>query len=409
MTKANKIFKELDLFIYMLLLCYMLVDCMTGFLRIKGLPGVSQPYKMLLMLLMILSLKSYIGTVIYCFFFGIISINLIFYFFYSYTSFSDSLAMLLRIVMAPILFIYLKKQNEKEPKRFLNIIKFNTSVLFINLLLGLLGFGGSTYENESALGIKGFFYDGNALAATLFAIYVLWINLAPKNKVMISIVFLFFGFLIGTKVSVFSVLLYFILWCFLDVSKGKRFFALFILTLSISVLVYVLLQTPIFQYQIDRIKWLLKLFKGNYISVFLSGRNLDLNAHYEFYKKNFSIREFLFGFGFLNFRKIIELDFFDTFFSYGLIFFLGIFVFYCYCLYINRKNKKITIFNLLYFCLSITSGHIWFNSQVALFFSLANIIFLDRGKKINETHFASYKHVSFKIKSDLRYFCKTNL
>ncbi len=105
MTKANKIFKELDLFIYMLLLCYMLVDCMTGFLRIKGLPGVSQPYKMLLMLLMILSLKSYIGTVIYCFFFGIISINLIFYFFYSYTSFSDSLAMLLRIVMAPILFI----------------------------------------------------------------------------------------------------------------------------------------------------------------------------------------------------------------------------------------------------------------------------------------------------------------
>lgn len=389
----------------------MLADCVTGFLKMYGFSGISQPYKMLLIILMVLSLKNYYAAVIYFFFFSIISTSLVAYFFNPYTSSSDSLAMQLRIVMAPILFIYLKKQYEIVPKRIFNIIKVNTVVLLINLLLGLFGFGDTTYEGNlnTVSGIKGFLYDGNALAGSLFAIYVLWINLLPKNKIKISILFLFCGILIGTKVSILSIILYFCGYAFFDVARRKRFSVLLLLVGFVSLLIFILLRTATFQYQIERIKWLFHIFKGNYLSVFLSGRNLDLIDHYKFWQENLSLRELLFGFGFLNFKKIIELDFFDTFFSYGFLFFIGIFIFYFYCFYVNRKNSKLIIFNLLFFFLSITSGHIWFNSQAALFFSLANIIFSKRGKKINETYFASHKHVSFCFKSNLRYFCKADI
>ena len=350
MKETKKICNELDFIIYILLLFYMLVDCVTGLLGMYGIAGISQPYKMLLMFLMVLSLKSYIGAIIYFYFFGIVSLSLVMYFFNSYTNFSNSLAMQLRIIMAPVLFVFLKKQYEKEPRKILNIIKANTIVLIGNLILGLLGFGDSTYkQGEATYGIKGFFYDGNALSAILFVAYVLWINLRPKSKYKISIVFLFFGILVGTKVSVLSIILYFCAYNFFSVPYRKRFFTMLVLSLLISTLIYVLFQTSFFQYQIARVKWLLTLFKGNYLSVILSGRNLDLIEHYKFYQTNFSTRELLFGFGFLNFTKIIELDFFDTFFSYGLLFFCGIFSFYFYCFLINRKNPKIVCFNLLFF------------------------------------------------------------
>lgn len=401
---------ELDFIIYLLLLFYMLVDCITGLFGMYGIAGISQPYKMFLMLLLVLSLKSHLGAIIYFYFFGIILINLVIYFFNFYTNFSNSLAMQLRIIMTPILFIFLKTQYEKDARKVLNIIKANTIVLIGNLILGLLGFGDSTYkQGEATSGIKGFFYDGNALAAILFVTYVLWINLKPKSKYKISIVFLFFGILVGTKVSVLSIVLYFCAYSFFSVPRRKRLFTILILSLTISLLIYILFQTSFFQYQITRVKWLLTLFKGNYLSVVLSGRNLDLIEHYKFWQTNFSIHELLFGYGFLNFTKIIELDFFDTFFSYGLLFFAGIFSFYLYCFFINRKDPKITCFNLLFFCLSVTSGHIWFNSQAALFFSLVNIIFSERGRKINESYFNAHKHVSFSFKSNLRYLCKANL
>lgn len=410
MKETKRICNELDFIIYILLLFYMLVDCVTGLLGMYGIAGISQPYKMLLMFLMVLALKSYVDVIVYFYFFGIVAVSLVMYFFNSYTNFSNSLAMQLRIIMSPILFVFLKKQYEKDPKKILNIIKANTIVLIGNLILGLLGFGDSTYkQGDATSGIKGFFYDGNALAAILFVTYVLWLNLRPKSRYKISIVFLFFGILVGTKVSVLSILLYFCAYSFFSVPYRKRFFAIIVLSLLIGLLIYILFQTSFFQYQIARIKWLLTLFKGNYISVILSGRNLDLMEHYKFYQTNFSIRELLFGFGFLNFTKIIELDFFDTFFSYGLLFFFGIFSFYFYCFFVNRKDSKITCFNLLFFCLCVTSGHIWFNSQAALFFSIVNIIFSARGEKLNETYFNAHKHVSFSFESDIRYLCKTDV
>ena len=119
----------------------------------------------------------------------------------------------------------------------------------------------------------------------------------------------------------------------------------------------------------------MKLFNGNIISVILSGRDIKLKNHINFFNDNFSFLNFIYGYGFLNHIDIIELDIFDTFFSYGLLFFTAIVSFYLYCLYINRKNRALLFFNMLYLGICISSGHIWFNTMSALFFSLVNLYF----------------------------------
>ena len=101
--------------------------------------------------------------------------------------------------------------------------------------------------------------------------------------------------------------------------------------------------------------------------------------NFSFYIEKFNLIQFLFGYGYLNFTKIIELDPFDTFLSYGLLFYIAIQLFYIYCVYLNRRNSQIIVFNLIYLMLSVTSGHLWFNPQVALYFSIANLLFIDKG------------------------------
>lgn len=400
--------KKIDYYIYLLLLGYMLVDCITGYFRMIGIPGISQPYKMIILTFMVIALRTHFGTLIYFYLFSTILLSLCIYSFNTYTSISNSLTMQLRIIMAPIIFIYIKSIIKKYKYRIIKIIKINTFVLLINLILGILGFGDSTYKGESNIGIKGFFYDGNALAAIVFVLYVIWINLYKEKKYLISLLFLVFGFFIGTKVSILSIILYFSAYSFLDVPKRKRPLVIIILAVLLASGIYFAINTPIFQYQYNRITYLLKLFNGNWLTVFLSGRDLTLIENFNFYKEKFSISQFLFGYGYLNFTKIIELDLFDTFLSYGLLFFFVIQSFYIYCIYLNRNNPKIIVFNLIYLLLSVTSGHIWFNPQVALFFSIANLIFLNTGDEYGK-NIINIKHVPIPQKSYIWYFCKTNI
>ena len=405
----KKVFKELDSIIYILLLCYTFVDCLTGLFKMYGLPSVSLPYKVMLICLMVVSLKSYSGGVIYFYYFAIILSSLCLYLFNAYTSIFDSLAMQLRIIMAPIVFIYLKKIYLYNIIKIITLLKVNTMVLVFNLLLGGFGFGDSTYKGQLNLGVKGFFYDGNALAVTLFVIYVIWLNLLPQKKIKVSITFFVLAVLIATKVSVLSVLFYFCCFCFLDVPMKKRFSVLGVLFIGVFLLSFFLFQMPIFQYHYERIKWLLTIFDGNYLSALLSGRDIDLAKHYSFFQRQFSLTVVLFGYGYLNFMKIIELDAFDTLFCYGVLFFIPTFLFYSHCLFINRRNLKIVMFNVVYFLISITSGHVWYNSQAALFFVIINLIFLNGGGELIEKNFDAFKHVSIKFKTYLRCFCKTNL
>ena len=375
-NKKSCFYLPIDYCIYILLLLYVFIDCLTGAIKIYGGLSPAVPYRILLIILMTLSVgikiqNSIILQIKYLFYFYLYTISLfciLRYLFNNDTSIYNSLAMILRISLAPIIYIYIQEiYIKKKGKIYIErIIKVNIFVLCINLLLGLIGYGENTYD-DGGFGIKGFFYDGNALGALIFCIFVYFYLTRKKNK-LLTIFFIIIGIIIGTKVSILGIMLYLL---FVNVFGRKKYYTILIIFL-ISLSLYVLYINNVFAYHIEKMKLLYTLYKGNILTIILSGRNIDLLKHIKYYNENFNILQFLFGYGYLSNMKIIELDLFDTFFSYGMLFFSSIFIFYIYIIIKNRHNKKIFLFNVIYLLISMTSGHVWYNTSSALFFGIIN-------------------------------------
>ena len=382
MEKTEKI---IDYIIYLLLLFYTLIDCVSGFFAMHGLPSLSVPYKMFLILLMTVNIKSYRGILFYTYSFALIFVCLIHYLFLSHTDFGTSLAMLLRIIMTPFLFLYISHSYNRKDIKLLNICKTNLVVMIGNLFLGVMGLGTKTYGySDDAFGFKGFIVDGNSLAVTIFVLYVFFLLEYPQKKFKFTFLFLVMGLLVCTKVSILAIILFGFYYFIRTTPTKKKIPVFIILGILTTIGIIYIINSDFFAFQIWRIKHLMKLYNGNYLSVILSGRDIKLMDHFDFFNNNFSLLNLLFGYGFLNVLDIIELDLFDTFFSYGLFFFIAVLSFYVFCFYKNRNNKDITFFNLLYLAICLTSGHIWFNTMSALFFSIINYYF--NGDSKNEKY-----------------------
>ena len=78
--KQDKIFFStiIDYIIFIMFLLYSLVDCLTGMSKVIGIPSIGVPYKLLLILLMILSTKSN-KIIVYTYFFSVIFLSAFFY------------------------------------------------------------------------------------------------------------------------------------------------------------------------------------------------------------------------------------------------------------------------------------------------------------------------------------------
>lgn len=116
-TERNSI-GILDFITYFLLCIYSFMDCLTGFCAIYGMPSPGSAYKFLLILIFAVSIgvrnNKKILLPIYLFI-----VILIAYFFNLFinTNFSnanDSVAMVLRIILCPILFLYLDLTYKNE-------------------------------------------------------------------------------------------------------------------------------------------------------------------------------------------------------------------------------------------------------------------------------------------------------
>lgn len=366
---------SLDLIIYYLLLWFSLIDCLTGLFLQIGLSSIGVPYKLLLMVLMLFSMKSEKKVILSIYFLSLFSVCAFVYFFQAYTNFSTSLSMILKIMMYPFVFFYLNDtyKNQNNGSFYLERICFyNFITIFINQILGIAGLGFSTY-NDGGFGIKGFYFDGNAMAVVCFCLFVFYFSI-KKNNFYSFIIFLC-SVLLGTKTSILAIMLYYFLISFYRAKLKTKVKLLLFFVIFIGGFVYSILFTDIFSYHIEKFKRMYELFNGRIIDVLLSGRSIDLKNHTKFYNENFSIKQFLFGYGYREGVKIIELDFFDTLYSYGFLFCFFILILYIYPLYSNRKNKEIFVFDLLILLITFTSGHVWYNTSTALFLVINNIYY----------------------------------
>lgn len=365
----------IDLIIYYLLVIFSLIDCFTGLFLQLGLPSIGVPYKLFLMMLMFFSMKSEKKFTLILYFLTLFFLCALVYLFQTYTDFSTSLSMILKIMMYPFVYFYLNDTYTKIDNGlyYLDQICFwNFITIFINQILGVAGFGFSTY-NDGGFGIKGFYFDGNAMAVVCFCLFVFYFSIKKNN--FIAFLLFFCSVLLGTKTSILAIFLFFFIISFKRAKLKTKTRLILLFVIIIGVFVYLILFTNMFSYHIEKIKRMYKLFNGRIIDVILSGRSIDLQNHTKFYSDHFSLKQVLFGYGYRLNSKIIELDFFDTLYSYGLLYCSLILLLYIYPIYINRKNKEIVIFDLLIFLITFSSGHVWYNTSTALFLVINNIYY----------------------------------
>jgi hypothetical protein len=249
-----------------------------------------------------------------------------------------------------------------------------------NIFLGILGFGYYTYT-AARVGIKGFFFAGNEVALIFYCLYYYILTQVDRKDKKILVVYLLaltIALLMATKASVFSCLLISAIDYYMRSSKKKKFYMKLLLPFILLILFilgsYIIPKTEFYQfvkYNITR-----GLSGGKSIlSAILSGRDAFLKAYYEFWKTNSSLTVFLFGLGNSS-QKGIEIDFFDVFFTFGIIFLILTTAFYSYLIYlsIKRRNYEMFFFNIIYLVISFFAGHVWFSVSAGLFYAYINAI-----------------------------------
>ncbi|MDN4503154.1 O-antigen ligase family protein [Alteromonadaceae bacterium BrNp21-10] len=299
-------------------------------------------------------------------------------------------------VFTPILFFrYFTYIAEINPSLLSNwgskVIYINYGVLFLNIFIGLFGFGYSSYN--SGVGINGFFSAGNELGAVFIVLsaFVLTQCLLRSIKLYIifSIITVLIGLLISTKTSILSAILLIIL--IPAVINRKEFFkptqlkvtlaALFIILISISVAYSISILQSIGVW--ERVLWMYNKF--GILGVILSGRDVyTVNLLEIFYQHNWV--EWFFGIGtsgifhhWLTVKESAEIDPIDVLIVFGHI---GLFIALTMQLWIlnalttikqphnEALRKTAIIIFFMFLTLAFTSGHIWLSGMVGPFIGL---------------------------------------
>ncbi len=393
--------KQIDIFIFNLLNLLIFIDLINGYFLNHDLHlPISQIYKTVLLL--IICYRYFIKSS-----FNIRSVKYILYFFFfllyyiiffNFELFSDSISHLTKFIFIVITYFYFTYGINSYASFYFNKLlifaKLSLSILCFSLILGLFGFGFSTY-GESLVGNKSFFNGANDLGVaiiTLFSFLVYYLNLIHLNKIfkyfiLVSISFLIFT--ISTKLTIIGTVLSFFLLPYIyknrnkNVKKSKELITLIItLIIGLSLLYKLFLESEAYQ----RLVSLYEMHDDIAFLIF-SGRQ----GYFEREIGNFLSSSFFHQFFGLGGGKTIELDFFDVLFNYGYFGLVIIYGFYISLFIIALRNSKNSLYpfapyvvfiNLLLTFTSLLSGHVLFSAMGGIFISFVNS--LSFYKKINE-------------------------
>jgi len=265
---------------------------------------------------------------------------------------------------------------------------FSFLILVVNIFLRLFGLGFPMYSLDTLeIGSKGYFYAGNEISAVLIILssfLMYWLQLYNKKMlfILIGVVAILTGLYITSKTAILgTVFTFFYFFIFNPNRKGISIKNIVSFLLSVFILL------PLGLYLItEYLKSADVMERFSYFwdqldiyTFILSNRNTFLFDFIEIFKREYNVIEMIIGVGqstfeTLNHNHIIELDFFDIYFAYGIIGVL-LFLFYIFFLLIKSKikslNRKIYLFSsyskyivILLIGLSFLSGHV-FNSGMA--------------------------------------------
>lgn len=278
----------------------------------------------------------------------------------------------------------MKLNTEIGFRHTVSIFRLNSVVLIINIILGLMGFGFSSYGNgdDYAIGTRGFFYAINELSGVflvLFGFLLFCAKLSYSNKKYLFL----FAFLMmcvvsfSTKTAMGGLLFIFVYLQFAYENKKNVFKMLLVILVLLPLIIYIGYRMALDSGLWDR--WMYFYDKSdNWYSFLLSGRDSywEENMSSKFYKANWFGK--LFGLGaFLT----VEMDPFDALLNFGIIGVLVVYSFWGYmiiCAFKRRKTnilaKFVCFVDLLIVSFSLFAGHLMFSGLLGPFVPLLNAL-----------------------------------
>lgn len=411
----------------------LLVDAINGFFLVGiGVDlKLSAAFKMFLLLLVLYQIGATSQKVLAFVFSGLLCLLIGPIITFTQTvdpiGFIDDFTSCLKIVTAFIIFIYVALMAKKWPDRVNNYgalcLKFSFFILLTNLVLGLLGFGFSSYgdssveteSDESNIGIKGFFYAGNEVSGIFIILFAWALHSAWRRGtltyVMVSLLAMGFGVLVATKAAMISSVL--LVFAIPLLNERNRIFNLtwlkvktaFPIIIVGTILAFILI--PIFESTglLGRFMWFYE--KKGVIGIILSGRDEFIVTAMNAFMAHATWIDYIFGFsktglGLIT-KNAMEIDPIDMYLWHGLmglfLFMLGSMTFlrlsYLACL--SPKSvwgPAVFIINLSLIAVSFIAGHIFTSGMLAPLFGLVNgLAYLDyiNIKKVNNNKINSAK------------------
>lgn len=341
----------------------------------------------------------------------------------------DELKYILKFTYFPILTFALLNifdENSFNKKNMNKIMLFNL-ILYILIIMipTLLDINFKSYSNSSYAGSVGWYFSANEVSTILLLLFPFIYPLLEKHKLIFLLLFflsLFTISLIGTKVTLFGIIIITFLIFITTVIKKKKIFNDTVLITFCAFLITVVymannysamnLKSSISAEESQEIieieneiaeyyekNTFLNYFK-NLGSILLSDRDIYALNSYYIYNEHFRIDYPFFGMGFSNtnridnprVEKLIEIDILDIFFHLGIlaILILAFPLIYTIILYFkSRKEKKIKFNSNMFFYIMIilltmgissTAGHTYLAPAVSIYISIYLIYLINEFK-----------------------------
>ena len=285
---------------------------------------------------------------------------------------------------------FIKRDGYVGIVKLRNLIRFSYIVLVGNILLKYIGLGYPMYEYGS-IGSKGFFYAGNEISALLvilssFMAFDIW-NRGKKIQYFLLWAFtLFVGLTVSSKTGIVGILLIFFLIPLkrpslkINLKSFIFFLASIFLIIPLSLfLIWRSIQGTAF---FIRLQYFSEKF--DFWTFLLSSRNIFFKEANKTYKEKYDFIEKIMGVGQtqyenLNHNQIVEIDFADIFFAYGLfgLLYFGMLMSFLIVQAVRFSSNKRHIYSnyvlLMIWMLigiSATAGHVFSSGMAAVFIGI---------------------------------------
>ncbi len=268
--------------------------------------------------------------------------------------------------------------------------------IVVNIVIGTFGAGYTQYA--LGYGYKGFFFSGNEMALTLVMtsaviLFLLYEQRKLNLAITFSIILLILGPLQGMKTVIIGLPLLAIVIPIifykaqireriakLSLARNISLFAAIIGIMFTATAVLYSISPEFFQ-RFGEIT-----ARSGIIGAILSERDKYLEYGLKLYKTEYSLPQKIFGAGyslaqnrmvkFIGDPKTIEIDFFDLFFTFGVV----AFIYYgAWSIFIYSSAKKhdipsrfITFVNIIFFVLSLLTGHVVYSTFLITYWALIN-------------------------------------